>query len=79
MLARVRRLAGNDAERRANWVRAYKWARDRMSDHVVHVGDEQLPLFPLDSLAAVAGLNDSDFVAFMAWLCLAREQYIAFL
>eukprot|EP01052_Picozoa_sp_SAG31_P007191 SAG31_NODE_339_length_17487_cov_20.764435_17_plen_80_part_00 len=79
MLARVRRLAGTDSARRDSWVRAYRWARDRASDHVVHVEDEQLPLFPLGSLAAAAALDDEAFAAFMSWLCLARAQYLAFL
>ena len=65
--------------RRASWIWAYRWARDRASDHEIHVEEECLPLFPLGSLAAAAALSDAQFFEFLDWLVLARAQYLAFL
>ena len=78
MIARIRRLTANDSAQRASWIRAYRWARNCISDHTVHVESHSLPLFPLGSLEAAAALSDSEFAAFISWLCFARAQYIAF-
>ena len=79
MLMRIRDLAGADLERRRNWVRAYRWARDRCCDHVVHIQGQALPLFPSGSLEAAGNLDDDELRGFMSWLCFARAQYLAFI
>jgi hypothetical protein len=44
----------------------------------VHVGEQELPLFPLGCLSAAGALDDEAFKGFMAWICFARAQYLAF-
>ena len=79
MLARICRLAGDDLERKASWIRAYKWARERTADHTVHVEDKEIPLFPLGSLDAAKSLDDADFSSFISkqvfclWTCIDIE------
>jgi hypothetical protein len=72
-------VGGTDAGRRRSYLRAWQWARQRLSDHEIHVEGSAVRLFPTGGLDAAARYSDEELRGFAAWVVFAYTQYAAFL
>ena len=59
-------------------VEAYRWAKQRSSDHVVHTEAGDVGLFDQHPIDALAKLSDEDLSASLDFYILALEQYLVF-
>lgn len=69
---RVEHLKGKQGSK------ALKWARDRASDHVVHLEGGDQKLFDKYPISSLARLDDEQLVEAIDFYELALEQYLAF-
>lgn len=69
---RVKHLKGKQG------LEALKWARDRASDHVVHLEGGDQKLFDKYLISSLARLDDEQLVEAIDFYQLALEQYLAF-
>lgn len=80
---RINHLAIDD-EQRAAWKSGLKWAKDRASDHVVHVRDDngrerERRLFEDYDPSKAKTYDDHTLRGMLDWFVLAEEQYRTFL
>ena len=75
LLQRLRAMTVNDPAKRRLFFEARKWARDRTSDHVMHLDGVAVRLFPAGGFDAATELNDAQLNAFMQQCVLAMLQY----
>ena len=71
-------LAGHEREERWWYRQAWKWARERLADHIVHVEGQSVRLFPGGGLDAAASYTEVELKVFAGWLVLAQLSYDAF-
>ena len=71
-------LAGHDREERRRYRQAWKWARERLADHIVHVEGQSVRLFPEGGLDAAASYTEAELKVFAGWLVLNQLSYNAF-
>jgi hypothetical protein len=58
---------------------AYKWAKERCSDHVVHTDMGSVPLFGEYSISSLSSMRNDGLGRAIDFFHFARDQYIAFL
>ena len=75
LLQRLRGMTVNDPAKRKLFFEAQKWARERSSDHVMHLDGVAVRLFPRGGLDAVVELTDAQLNEFMQQCVLAMLQY----
>ena len=75
LLQRLRKMTENDPAKRKLFFEARKWARERMSDHVMHLDGATFRLFPTGGFDAAVELNDAMLNEFMQLCALAMLQY----
>jgi len=84
-IQRMRRLCIGDDNLLESWKAALKWAKDRTSDHVVHMTDSdgiksQKPLFDeMNDPKQATKYADDQLIEMLNYFMFAREQYLAFL
>jgi hypothetical protein len=84
VLQRMKQLAGDDPDQLKAWNLALRWAKDRSSDHEVHVRDEAgrertKRLFEEFEPAYAKDYDDPKLREMLDFFVLAREQYASFL
>ena len=70
-------LAGTDVERWRRYRCAWLWARQRLTEHEIHVDGSAVRLFPTGGLEAAAAYGDAEVEAFVHWVVFAYVSYIA--
>ena len=78
VLQRLRSLTASDPVRRRRLLAARTWARERADDHVMHIGDADVRLFPAGGFDAATNLDDDQLLALLELIAVARYQYMDF-
>ena len=82
VLQRIATLSCSDSEN-LHWKQAYKWAKERASDHMVHIimpdgTKSERCLFEDYNLSQGNSLSNEQLVEMLAWFSMARMQYANF-